>query len=232
MNIQEIVNSATRRMKEPSIANVSSESNEHAMTYLESANKVARSIVEVFDWSNLLTDYSFYTVDGVKEYVLPSDYKKMATTYMYNIDNNLVIKSETSDRTLAAQASKTTNWTAARFRIIRDNISFTVPADQINELKYTYVSNQFVKNAEDGIIYKDMFTTNNDTFLLDDELLILGIVIDLKAQYGFDNSLETVAFGSRLDLLTKNDKGNYILSDTDEYKTPFSYPSDYQPVGV
>lgn len=232
MNIQEIITEATTRLKEPSIPNVSSTTSEQAMVYLTSANKVARRISEIYDWNNLSLDYSFNTSIGEQEYNLPSDFKRLNTTYLYNITNNLIIKSETSDRALASKANKTTNWTAARFRIIREKLKFTVAADQNNVIDYTYISNQYAKNEEAGTVYKELFTTNNDMFLLDDELLIIGIVIDLKAQYGFDNSLEVSEFDTRVDILTKNDKGNYVLSDSDEYKTPFSYPSDYQPMGV
>lgn len=229
MNIQEIIKKATVRMKEPEIPNVANSASEQAMIYLESANKVAKSIAEMYNWSNLILDYDFTTVVGVKEYPLPSDYKRLNSTYLYNIDNNLYITTEDADRALASEASKTTTWTAARYRLVRDNISFTVPADQVNTIKFSYITNEVVKNTESGTIYKELFTTNADEFLLDDELLVIGIIIDLKQQYGFDYSLDLNEFDKRFTMLTENDKGGYILSDSDTYRpTPFTYPSDYQ----
>lgn len=230
MNIQEIIKKATVRMKEPEIPNVANSASEQAMIYLESANKVAKSIAEMYNWSNLILDYEITTVQGVKEYALPSDYSKLNSTYLYNIDNNLYIPSEDADRALAAEASKTTTWTSARYRLVRDNISFTVPADQANTIKFSYITNAIVKNTESGTIYKEQFTTNADIFLLDNELLVLGIIIDLKQQYGFDFSLDSNEFNKRYDMLTKNNKGGYIISDSDNYRpSPFKYPTDYTP---
>ncbi|QDP49789.1 MAG: hypothetical protein Unbinned6284contig1004_58 [Prokaryotic dsDNA virus sp.] len=231
MNIQQIINNAATRMKEPAIASVANSASEQSMAYLGSANKVAKSIAVMYNWSNIIIDHEFNTVAGLKDYPLPTDYERLNSTYLYNIDNNLYITSEDADRALASEASKTTTWTSARYRLVRDNISFTVPADQVNKIKFSYVSKDIVKETDGGISYKNIFEKNSDEFLLDDELLTIGIVIDLKQQYGFNYELDLNEFNKRFSMLTENDKGGYILSDSDTYRpSPFQYPNDYQPV--
>jgi hypothetical protein len=60
--------------------------------------------------------------------------------------------------------------TTIRFRIMGGNIKFTYPIDPEQSIFYTYISNYSVK-GENGL--KEVFTQNEDTFLLSDELLIL-----------------------------------------------------------
>lgn len=228
MNIQQIINKAATRLREPSIPSVSSTTNEQAIKYLESANKVAKSIAEIYNWSNLTLDYSFDTVVDQQSYNLPSDFSRFVSTYLYNIDQNTKISSSTSDNALATEASGVISWTTTSFRLTRDSITFTVPADQMNEIKFSYITKELVKNTESDIIYKEQFEVNADEFLLDDELLVIGIVIDIKEEYGFDASLDITEFQSRLDMLTRNNKGGFILTDSDNYRaSPFTYPTDY-----
>lgn len=231
MNILQIIQDAATRVRDPKISNAFSETNEQAQVYLSAANRAARSISNAHNWSQLLIDESFDTVIGQDEYDLPTDLKSIETLYIYNITNNLRVGTETSDRYLSYKASKSSSWTATRYRLIRDKIKFTVAPDQVNTMEYSYISKDFAKNIDGGTTYSNRFLNNEDKFLLDDELLILGIVIIVKQDYKFDTTLEEAQFNARIAELTQQDKGSYVIStfspDKDPYIRPFRYPDDY-----
>jgi hypothetical protein len=230
MNILQIIQEATKRLKEPAISNAFSGTNEQAIAYLSAANKAARSILSKHNWANVIEDYEFNTVIGTQTYDLPVDFSSMETVYIYNLTNNNRVPVETSDNYLSSKAANTTSWTGTRFRLIRDAIKFTFIPDQVNTMSFSYISTYFAK-IDGGTSYSDMFTTNTDTFLLDDELLIMGIVIIMKSGYGFDNSLDISEFNSRLLELMEEDKGSYIISDFSPENDPsnraFRFPDGY-----
>lgn len=229
MNILEIIQEAAARNDEPTISNAFSTTNEQAIKYLASANKMAREITQAHDWAQLRLDYSFDTVVDEKAYDLPEDFKSMDSYYIYNNSRQYQHSVEDNDRALNQIARKVVNWTDVGFRLIREQLVFTIPAPTVDNFTYTYNSNAFAKNTNGSTTFLNKFRANEDTFLLDDELLILGIVVDVRSKYGYDITRQQLQYNNRLEKLMSKDKGKFISMT---YRTPgFVYPSKYRPTG-
>ena len=200
MNILEIIQEANNRLSLPKVTDAFNDSNENSINFLASANKMARDIAERYEWSNLIISDSFDTVIGEDAYDLPSDYKEMVTYYLWNSTRQWAIEIETSDRAVGYKATGGTSWTTVGFRIILDQFKFTVPADSADVIKYDYKTDYISKLIEDEVTtFRNSFEKNTSTFLLEDEVLIKGIVADISRKYGYsDAAVMKQEYGIRL----------------------------------
>ena len=228
MNILEIVQEVAARMNEPTISDVFDTTNNQANMYLASANKMARDIAKRHSWGALTIPVEFETIEGLQEYPLPCDFQNILTDNLYNSTKQWAIPRETSSRAEAYISTGGTSWSDAHYRIVRDKIRFTVEADAEDTIRYEYKSNA-IANCSDQ--YNDSFTDNDDTYLIDDETLIKGMVFDITRKYGFPDA-EYMKSEYELeikDLITR-EGGIYTITPPSELNGYPPYPRGW--VGV
>jgi hypothetical protein len=169
MNILDIAKQCCYRTGDPAISNLFADE-DNSREWLGYISQAVQSIIREHNWSALTKD-RFFTTEGTKqEYPLPDDFGRIATYRLYNITNKCYIPYANNDAELNKMMIGDFSQTTIRFRIMGGNIKFTYPIDPEQSIFYTYISNYSVK-GENGL--KEVFTQNEDTFLLSDELLIL-----------------------------------------------------------
>lgn len=169
MNILDIAKQCCYRTGDPAISNLFADE-DNSREWLGYISQAVQSIIREHNWSALTKDKSFITEGNNQEYPLPDDFGRIATYRLYNITNKCFIPYANNDAELNKMMIGDFSQTTIRFRIMGGNIRFTYPIDPEQNIFYTYISNYSVK-GENGL--KEVFTQNDDTFLLSDELLIL-----------------------------------------------------------
>lgn len=169
MNILDIAKQCCYRTGDPAISNLFADE-DNSREWLGYISQAVQSIIREHNWSALTKDKSFTTDGNKQEYPLPDDFGRIATYRLYNITNKCFIPYANNDAELNKMMIGDFSQTTIRFRIMGGNIKFTYPIDPEKSIFYTYISNYSVK-GENGL--KEVFTQNEDTFLLSDELLIL-----------------------------------------------------------
>ena len=169
MNILDIAKQCCYRTGDPAISNLFADEN-NSREWLGYISQAVQSIIREHNWSALTKDKSFTTEETKQEYPLPDDFGRIATYRLYNITNKCYIPYANNDAELNKMMIGDFSQTTIRFRIMGGNIKFTYPIDPEQSIFYTYISNYPVK-GENGL--KEVFTQNEDTFLLSDELLVL-----------------------------------------------------------
>lgn len=169
MNILDIAKQCCYRTGDPAISNLFADE-DNSREWLGYISQAVQSIIREHNWSALTKDKSFITEGNNQEYPLPDDFGRIATYRLYNITNKCFIPYANNDAELNKMMIGDFSQTTIRFRIMGGNIRFTYPIDPEQNIFYTYISNYSVK-GENGL--KEVFTQNEDTFLLSDELLIL-----------------------------------------------------------
>lgn len=169
MNILDIAKQCCYRTGDPAISNLFADE-DNSREWLGYISQAVQSIIREHNWSALTKDKSFITEGNNQEYPLPNDFGRIATYRLYNITNKCFIPYANNDAELNKMMIGDFSQTTIRFRIMGGNIRFTYPIDPEQSIFYTYISNYSVK-GENGL--KEVFTQNEDTFLLSDELLIL-----------------------------------------------------------
>ena len=169
MNILDIAKQCCYRTGDPAISNLFADE-DNSREWLGYISQAVQSIIREHNWSALTKDRFFTTEGNKQEYPLPDDFGRIATYRLYNITNKCFIPYANNDAELNKMMIGDFSQTTIRFRIMGGNIKFTYPIDPEQNIFYTYISNYSVK-GENGL--KEVFTQNEDTFLLSDELLIL-----------------------------------------------------------
>jgi hypothetical protein len=172
MNILDIAKQCCYRTGDPAIANLFADE-DNSREWLGYISQAVPLIIREHNWSALIKDTSFITENGLQEYPLPEDFSRIATYRLYNITDKCYIPFANNDSELDKFMMGDLSQTTIRFRIMGGNIKFTYPISPDQHIYYTYLSDYAVKGQNGN---KQVFTQNEDTFLLNDELLILKAI--------------------------------------------------------
>lgn len=152
---------------------------DNARSWLGYLQQAGRLITKEHGWQKLRRDAVITTSGNKAEYDLPSDFMDMKSYFIYNITDNRYIPLESDDEAFSKQARKTQSQSSIRFRMMNDKIVFTYPIEDGLTLKYSYQTKYICKNINTDIC-SEMFMSDDDEFLLSNELLILK-AISLRA---------------------------------------------------
>lgn len=170
-------------------------------------NRTAEAIRDECDWQ-ALQKIETITGDGLKEeFELPPDYERMLTdsdVWPTGSPNNPMTRILTAAQWLQASIRAVDNpygeWSIFGDRMhIRPIVPFGETA------KYVYVSNWIVKPTAGN--NKPLFTSDADTFVLDERLLELGIVWNWKKSKNQAYAAELQDYETKLNRLIDKDRG-------------------------
>lgn len=207
MNILQIAQEACRRAKEPTISNLFS-STEQSQEYLGYANQMASKIMDMHFWRAILSDYSFTTDlddlgDPKQYYDLPEDFDSFVVNFIFDKTRQEYLENSEDNESMATIISNNNTQSLIKWRIIGTQIKFDVPIDAGRELIFTYKKNICIRstianpdfdqlldpdpitNPETLTSYTNTFVNNDSAFLLNDEFLILGILLQRAINFGF-----------------------------------------------
>ena len=228
MNIQEVVEQARIRAKVPKITDLFSDTDETALEFLGYANMMANKIYSAYGWQAVRSDYEFTTA-GFKLVNLPEDFDSMITYFIYDKSRNEVIPSETDDESLGMVARNNISQSLIKFRLMGNKIQFTYNPDAGREMSFTYKKKNYVDTCD---VLTTTFTENDSTFLMDDELLILGILYQRSVSLGFaDLVIREAEYQAKLNELTNKDQGKmkFNILDQDDRKSNRTTNEEWQP---
>ena len=210
MNILEMVNNACDRCSDPNLRS-SFSTEDTASEWRGYASQAAAAIPESHNWSAMTRDYTFITSGNVDKYNLPEDFDDMGTYNLYNLTNMRFIPCAGNDQELWKQATRNRSQSSIRFRIMGGKIVFTYPIEDGLTLKFTYTSGYPVKVVSDSglVTYKETFTSDDDEYALDNELLILKMLALRAKNLGLPEApLREQDYQERLESKMVKDGGN------------------------
>lgn len=180
------------------------------------ANEVAADIMKSHDWQ-ALTKITNLAGDGTTTaFDLPSDYDRMVLASDIHDGASLFW-----DYTPAASVNQWMTLTTGGINAISpgwwillgDRIQF-FPAPTGNA-PFAYVSRQFARSAPasgtGAIIPKASFTSDDDTFLMPERLITLGVVWRYREQKGMGYAEDMANFEMALSQAQARDKGSRVI---------------------
>lgn len=189
--------------------------------------EVVQQILDANEWPALL-EFDTFTGDGVTEtFTLPSDYDRMAKNsqiWATDMPQYPLRQSGSTDDWIAAKIQDIGDW--YRQYLIRGNrISFFPVLGDAATVDYGYQSKNIVLSS--GGVAKAEFTADDDTFVLPERLLTLGIIWLWKSRKGIDYSEEMATFQEALarEVTRAKGPGAIITSRPIGYRLPpYGYP--------
>lgn len=192
----------------PSI--VASSTDTDARQLLALANREGTFLAERKAFSKLVKEYTFVLVAAQQDYDLPSDFNWLIPDTLWNRDDRrAAIGPMDSGEWQYLKGWNFVNGLNMRFRIYNGKLRFdqTITSDDAGKtLAFEYVSTHWVL-AADGTTTKEKCTLDTDTFVLDDELMIMGLKWRFKKAKGFDWQEDYAEYKAHSDLLLARDGG-------------------------
>lgn len=195
-----------------------------ALELADLANEVGHDIMKSHQWRSLTRIHTI-TGDSVETvFPLPEDYDRMLigssmhdeTLWFWNYYGVRSV-----DEWIMWKNSKG-NWAWPGAWIILEDAFHFMPAPS-GSANYPYISKNFAR-SESGV-KKPRFDNDNDTFVLEEDLLTLGLLWRWKAQKGLDYSEELESYEISLAQNSSADKGGRILRQpTRANLGSFAYP--------
>lgn len=216
MTLKTAVDSAAIRTVGSAPTAVFSSNDQIAIEMRDLSTEVAREIAESYEWRSIT---KIVQMSGGMNFPLPEDYDRMlvgqgiqdrdtwfwgyypfssVSEYMMAVNGNLPLISPGG-------------W------ILLDN-EFKFYPLPVGTATFPYISKFIVKGAND--VLKPAFTADDDTFLLSERLLTLGLIWRWKAQKGLDYSEDYNIYSTELAKMQNNDKGSRVLMPDVRYSIP------------
>ena len=187
MTLLDIINRACTRAKMPQLKTLEDDVNVQAREYLEYANQANEDIVQFWTWRALVKDCVVTTYANQQSLQLPDDFDGFVINQIYDRTRNLWLQNADDDVSLENRAGK--YMTDIPFwRVVGNKIVFDFPLEAGRELLIAYKSDYAVINEENGLV--ELFSADSDTYLLNEQALIAGILYEKSASYN-DSDLES-----------------------------------------
>lgn len=157
-------------------------------------NMAAQQILDDYDWSDLIRTATI-TGDGVQSaFPLPTDYSRMvkdASLIGQQVRFHPSQQVQNFNHWLELEAYPIPQW-QQRWMIFGGNVNVFPAVSNTNTLRYGYITTQIVNGSD-----PTTFTADTDTFVLDDEMLRLGIIWNWKQAKGFDFAADLAKYEER-----------------------------------
>jgi len=226
MTILEIVNQALDRLSLPNVNSLESSTDAMSIQAKALGTQIGNRISLYKEWQKQLK-YFEIDIDAsggpVDEYALENipSFENLASLRLWDTSNNYKLDQSSLDRILF---NRTNNYqeTYKRFVYVDDKIVFSSPYNSDVKLLLYYKSKDFVKKTDtDGnVTFDKVFVNNTDEFILEDELLIQGLVAALKKKDQLQGwEVEEADFQGLLQKYAAKDSQNFVVDFSNPWKS-------------
>ncbi|MGL4811907.1 MAG: hypothetical protein ACRCXM_09025 [Beijerinckiaceae bacterium] len=212
MTVFSSIKAAALRTTGVNIAQAFASTAQIAVEMTDLSNEVAADIAKSHDW-RALTKIATITPDGSEDYPLPSDYDRMvsaggiedAASWFWGYEPFSSVNEWLQFKSGSYAIISPGGWI-----ILGGQINFyPIP---IGTAQYPYISNEWARSNADAP--KAAFTSDDDTFMLPERLLTLGLIWRWMAQKGLEYSEALATYEVALSQEQARDRGARV------YRTP------------
>lgn len=173
---------------------------------------VATDIMKAHDW-RALTILHTLTGDGVEaEFDLPIDFDRIVLAQRVNDMNNWLwgyTAVQSLDEWMTITKSGFTAITPGWWIILGGKMQFSPAPTSGAPARFAYISKNIGRSATDVAI--SAFTKDDDSFVLEDRLLTLGLIWRWKAQKGLEYAEDMASYETALSQNAARDKGSQAI---------------------
>lgn len=182
------------------------------------ANREGRDLTRINDWTALQRLHTFSTVASQEEYSLPSDFDRLMPDTEWDRSNYrpMVGALTAQEWEIIKSGLVGSGIVGKRYRIVRSasSTSRTIRIDPTpsaaETLAFWYVSRNWCQDSEGN--GQEAWAADDDTFLLEDDLMQLGIIIRWKRAVGLEFASEAREHADMLATLMSNERPARTLS--------------------
>jgi hypothetical protein len=161
------------------------------------ANAELEELSKRFNWPILTREYSFPTVAGTAQYNLPADYRKFLQETVFDSTRYYQLRGSLSpgewQRTKALNLG---SLSTQRVRIYGNPLKLNIipTPTSVNTVVFEYMTKNFAVNA--GAVETLRYAADNDTSLIDEALIRMGLKWRIKHAKGLEFSADLAEYES------------------------------------
>jgi hypothetical protein len=213
MTLQDILDEVLLLSGMDTEASYATNGNDSVKRLVSIANNEAQKLAR-HHWQALFRDHSF-TLTTATTYTLPDDFRTVVPGTMYTDSDICPVDFPTDIGEWAyLQASSGGSSTKTKVRIRQDAIEVYEPVSG-EVIEFEYITKYPVQDSTG--VSKQYFTADSDTFILDDDLLLLRVMAQYKRLMGLQDWQVDFAEAERLEQTLKGqDGGSKEVGPTEE----------------
>lgn len=175
--------------------------------------RVGRSLVTARDWSHLLKEHTFATVDGTASYALPTDFVRMRDATAWNRTTSVQLAAPVDGQTWQLmKASTAAGVITMPFRIF-GNLLYLHPTPSTAEnIYYEFVSSLWVQPTGQTLPTTSLPAASDDTLWFDEALLVAGLKLAWKRAKGQDTTSTQIEFNQAFEAASGSDGATPVVN--------------------
>lgn len=193
MTLKTMANAAQDILSLPRSSVVASSTDQNVRTLLQLANQEGRELSRRHAWNKLVKEKTFTaTADDVQTGAVPSDMQMFIQDSMFNRTNVRRVTGPMSPEEWQAQQALSVSVLTDAFRFRGGDILITPTPAGTETYAFEYVSDQWCESS--GGTGQSAWTADDDTGVLDENLMLLGIVWRFRKARGLDYAEEMASY--------------------------------------
>ncbi|NVN06061.1 hypothetical protein HW509_10740 [Asaia spathodeae] len=198
---------ASRRLLSQDQGSLFTGSDPLQVKFLEIMSESIQDIAQAHDWNDLSQQCTLVTDGNTSDFALPSDYGRMLVKADVHSSIWSVNYEPAKDKDEWIQLQRFMPSTIPGYWIIYGGQMHLLPTPRASENPtFWYISTNLVRGA-DGTMKAD-FTSDDDSFVLDEQLLLLSTIWRWKQAEGLDYQEDMQNYEVRLSQLAAKDHGS------------------------
>jgi len=193
--------------------------NADARQFLRLLNREGE-VLSKWPWQALVKEHTFTLSTADQDYALPSDYRSMLPSTQWNRDNKRRIIWITSEEWQFFKGWTTVNGLNLRARLRNNQFEFEqtiTSSDNGKTIAFEYISKNWTLDSASNAQQK--FAADDDTAVLDEELLTMGLVWRFRKAKGLDFATELAEYQAEVQRMKAQDKVARKLNLSNSLKT-------------
>lgn len=210
VSLLDMIEEVTDELELPRITTIIGSVDPQARRFLRLANRQGRALMREFDWIELQRLHTFSTVLNQSEYDFPDDYDRITIDTVWDRGMLTPIVGPIFPATWQAIKSGLigSGIYFRRYRLLRSatttTAKFTIDPPSPNAgdtLAFEYISNGWCQNPAKTEVF-DEFSSDNDTLLLNRDLMVMGVIWRWQKAQFLDFSASLAEYNEELDRIT------------------------------
>jgi hypothetical protein len=183
-----------------------------ARQMLALANREGDEQATYGEWPDLRREYTFNTVAGTASYAFPTDYSRIIGSTEWDRGARWPLNGPLTAQEWQVFKSGFGNaGPRRRFRIMQGRIYLDPTPDSVTTIAFEYEATSWVL-AADGVTYRNAWGADTDTFVLNEQVFIMGLKWRLLRAKGQDYDQEYAAWRAALDRAFARADGTRVLA--------------------
>jgi hypothetical protein len=197
---------------------------------VQAVNMAGIELLSMYDWQELVKNYQIpiqQDTSGQKEkaFDLPEDFFDWIDQTNWNATTQFPSLGPVSPQMWQQLLIRTTLPTLSFYWQVRDSkIYVLAPPSAPQTMNVFYLSQAWVRDADDSTLYKNRVTKNGDTVLLDATLVTLYTRVKWLEMKGLDSSAAMRDFQISFENRRGAEKGAPVLSMARDFRFPYISP--------